>query len=302
MPNYYVLDVGHGNSAVLVDTDGVIVIDAGPKTKLLEFLLDHNIHEIDVLLLSHADKDHIAGVIGLLASEEIRLKRVYLNSDATKDSEIWNILIYSLWNAHKKGDLYFEPSLTPHLNGKLDQGDVAVEILAPNQYLAARSPGSKDLKGRTLTTNSISAVIRLSYRGKPFALLPGDIDLIGLDNLLEETEDIQAWLVVFPHHGGKPGNKNVKAFTARFCEAVKPKIVIFSIRDNVKHFPTPVVVETVAESLENVRLFSTRSSKVLKAFIEKTGSQLHQDAVGTILVDLTKEPLDVEFINDGIKE
>ncbi|RKZ63434.1 MAG: MBL fold protein, partial [Candidatus Parabeggiatoa sp. nov. 3] len=80
MPNYYVLDVGHGNSTVLVDTDGVIVIDAGPKTKLLEFLLDHNIHEIDVLLLSHADKDHIAGVIGLLASEEIRLKRVYLNS------------------------------------------------------------------------------------------------------------------------------------------------------------------------------------------------------------------------------
>jgi competence protein ComEC len=183
----------------------------------------------------------------------------------------------------------------------LDQGDVAVEILAPNQYLAARSPGSKDLKGRTLTTNSISAVIRLSYKGKPFALLPGDIDQIGLDNLLEETEDIQAWLVVFPHHGGKPGSQNVKAFTARFCEAVKPKIVIFSIRDNVKHFPTPVVVDTVAESLENVRLFSTRSSKVLKAFIEKTGSQLHQDAVGTILVDLTKEPLDVEFINEGIK-
>ncbi len=301
MPNLYVLDVGKGNSVVLVDTKGVIVIDAGSQADLLTFLIDHNINTVDVLLLSHADQDHIGGAINLLASKEVVVKSVYLNSDAKQKSKTWNRLLRILWDAFKRNRLYFEPSLTPHLNGKLDQGDVAVEILAPNQYLAARSPGSKDLKGRTLTTNSISAVIRLSYRGKPFALLPGDIDLIGLDNLLEETEDIQAWLVVFPHHGGKPGNKNVKAFTARFCEAVKPKMVIFSIGDNVKDFPTPVVVETVAESLENVRLFSTCSSGVLKAFIEKTGSQLHQDAVGTILVDLTKEPLDVEFINDGIK-
>jgi competence protein ComEC len=191
--------------------------------------------------------------------------------------------------------LDFEPLLTPHLNGKLDQGQVVIEVLAPNQYIVAKGSGSKDRKGRKLTTNSISAVIRLSYNGKPVVLLPGDIDQIGLDNLLEETEDIQARLVVFPHHGGKPGNTNIKAFTTRFCEAVKPNIVIFSIRDNVKHFPTPVVVETVAETLENVCMFSTRSSGVLKAFIEKTGSQLHQDGVGTIFVDLTKDPLDVVY-------
>jgi competence protein ComEC len=260
MPNLYVLDVGKGNSVVLVDTKGVIVIDAGSQADLLTFLIDHNINTVDVLLLSHADQD--GGVINLLASKEVVVKSVYLNSDAKQKSKTWNRLLRILWDAFKRNSLYFEPSLTPHLNGKLDQGQVAVEILAPSQYFAARSPGSKDRSGRTLTTNSISAVIRLSYFGKPFALLPGDIDEIGLDNLLEDTEDIQAWLVVFPHHGGKPGNKNVKAFTTRFCEAVKPKIVIFSIRDNVKHFPTPVVVETVAETLENVRLFSTGSSEV----------------------------------------
>jgi beta-lactamase superfamily II metal-dependent hydrolase len=133
MPDFYVLDVAHGNSAVLVDSKGVVVIDAGTKTALLEFLLDNNIDKIDVLLLSHADMDHVAGVIGLLASGQIQLDRVYLNSDATKDSNIWNLLIYTLWDAHKKGVLYFEPSLTPHLNGKLDQGEVSIEILAPNQ-------------------------------------------------------------------------------------------------------------------------------------------------------------------------
>jgi len=34
MPNFYVLDVGHGNSAVLIDKEGVVVIDAGPKLTL----------------------------------------------------------------------------------------------------------------------------------------------------------------------------------------------------------------------------------------------------------------------------
>jgi hypothetical protein len=40
-------------------------------------------------------------------------------------------------------NFYVEPSLTPHLNGKLDQGEVAIEVLAPNQYIAAKGPGSR---------------------------------------------------------------------------------------------------------------------------------------------------------------
>ena len=43
MPSFYILDVGHGNSAVLIDRDGVVVIDAGPNTVLLDFLIDHHI-------------------------------------------------------------------------------------------------------------------------------------------------------------------------------------------------------------------------------------------------------------------
>jgi beta-lactamase superfamily II metal-dependent hydrolase len=53
MPNFYVLDVGKGNSAVLVDTEGVIVIDAGSQTDLLTFLIEHNINTVNVLLLWH---------------------------------------------------------------------------------------------------------------------------------------------------------------------------------------------------------------------------------------------------------
>ena len=299
MPNLYVLDVGHGNSAVLLDTKGVVVIDAGSQAHLLTFLLEHNINTVDVLLLSHADQDHIGGALNLLASKEVVVKSVYLNSDAKQTSKTWKRLLRILWDAFKRNRLYFETSLTPHLNGKLDQGEVTLEILAPSQFLAALSPGNKDSKDRTLTTNSISAVIRLAHKGKPVALLPGDLDEIGLDNLLEDTNDIQAWLVVFPHHGGKPGRENIKAFTRRFCQLVKPEIIIFSIGDNPKNFPTQEVVDTLVESLDKVRLFSTRSSEVLKAYIQKTGHELHQSNVGTIHLDFNRKPLDVDFINDS---
>jgi beta-lactamase superfamily II metal-dependent hydrolase len=298
MPSFYVLDVGHGNCAVLIDRKGVVVIDAGPKARgkaiLIEFLLSKNITTIDVLLLSHSDKDHIAGAINLLTSGVFTIKQVYVNSDSTKNSVIWDDLVYLLCNADKMGELYFEPSLTPHFNGKLDQGEVAIEVLAPNKYIAAKGPGSQDRQGRKLTSNSISAVIRLSYHGKPIALLPGDIDQVGLSNLLEENTDIRAWLTVYPHHGGQPGNRKIKAFAAQFCEAVKPEVVIFSIRDNDRHFPTKEVIETVQDTLSGVRLLSTRSSLALARIMEKTGSELHKNSVGHIHLDLESEPLQIK--------
>ncbi len=53
-----ILDVGHGNGAVLVDDNGVVVIDAGPGSALLEFLRHEGIDRINVLLISHADKGY----------------------------------------------------------------------------------------------------------------------------------------------------------------------------------------------------------------------------------------------------
>jgi len=289
MPSFYILDVGHGNCAVLIDREGVVVIDAGPNTVLLDFLIEHHINTVDILLLSHSDADHIAGAIGLLISEEIVVKQVYVNSDSTKNSQLWNDLVYMLSVAHQENRLYFEPSLTPHLNGKLDQGDIAIEILAPSQYIAARGPGSQDRQGRKLSSNSIIAVIRLSYHGKSFALLPGDLDLVGLENLLEDHADIQTWLTVYPHHGGRPGTGNVKAFTKRFCEAVKAEWVIFSIGDNAERFPSKEIIETVVENLDQVKMLSTRSSKMLEQHIEKTGSKLHQNGVGHIHLKFENE-------------
>lgn len=295
MPSLHILDVSHGNCSVLIDTNGVTVIDAGPGADLLHFLVERNISRIGILLLSHADKDHISGTIGLLFASEIQIDKVYLNSDSVKKSILWDDLVYALYDQDKRGKLCFEPSLTPHLNGKLNQGQVEVEVLAPNQYIAAKGPGGKDRKGRKLSSNSISAVIRISYNGKSFALLPGDLDQIGLDNLLEDVDDVHAWLAVFPHHGGKPGSGEMKSFTSLFCDVVNPEVVVFSIGDNEENFPRKEVVETVEKIMPSSHMITTKSSGTLITHIEQSGNHSHKDCVGNISFHLEKYPPDLVF-------
>jgi len=295
MPILYILDVRHGNSAILIDDSGIIVIDAGPGSDLLDFLQENNIKKIDILLLSHADQDHIGGAMSLLSSKEVKIKNVYLNTDSIKGSTIWDDLAYTLSDHRKRSEIYFEPSITPHLNGKLDRGGVAVEVLGPSAYLATKGPGSTDRKKRKITSNSISAVIRLSYQNRPIAIFPSDIDDVGLDNLLNDCPDIKAWLAVFPHHGGNPGGGDVTLFTTAFCEAVQPERIVFSISHNQSKFPLIAVIKAIEDTLTGVRMYTTGSSEVLTAHMEGKVDCLHRNCVGNIWLHFDKEPLEIIY-------
>lgn len=295
MPILYILHVRHGNSAVLVDDAATTVIDAGPGSDLLHFLRHHGIKKIDVLLLSHADHDHIGGAMSLLSSKDVEVKRVYLNTDSLKGTDIWDDLVYTLDDHQKRSQLVFEPLITPHLNGKLDCGRVAVEVLGPSAYLAAKGPGSVDRKRRKLTSNSISAVIRLSYENKHIAIFPSDIDNIGLDDLLERNDDLMAWLAVFPHHGGHPGRGEVAEFASVFCKAVQPERIVFSVGHNQGGFPNTSVIQAVESVLSDVRMYTTGSSDVLVSHIVDNQNCPHRDFVGNIWLHLDKEPLELIY-------
>lgn len=69
-PKLSILDVGHGNCAVLLSDELVCVFDAGSRSILNEYLEANGVREIEALLISHADADHIAGAIGLLANAD----------------------------------------------------------------------------------------------------------------------------------------------------------------------------------------------------------------------------------------
>lgn len=287
MPILYVVDVKHGNSAVLIDKNGVVIFDAGRRIELMEFLLSKSITTIDNIILSHADADHIGGVMALINSQKFSIKAVYVNSDI-KDTKIFDDLVYSVYSDK---NIHFEVSITPNLNGLLNKGEVYIEVVAPSTYLAAKGAGSKDRKGRIISSNSISAVIRLIYKNKNIALFPGDIDVNGLNNLLDDGKDIDAKILIFPHHGGSPGGMKVTGFVEDICGKTNADFIIFSIDDNDHDYPRIDVLNCIISKFNNSKMFATGASKILEDYINKNPHCAHKNGMGNIEIDFDKDPL-----------
>jgi len=294
-----ILDVGHGNCAMLQDSDGVVVIDAGLGNGLEIYLRQQEIGRIDVVLISHADQDHIGGLISVLASRAVEIGRVRLNTDSMKGSKIWDDLLYELDQLDQENRLDFQPFLTRDEKGAYDQGSIEIKVLAPSKYLAGKGPGSRDRRGRRILANTLSAVIHLSERGAPLALFPGDLDEVGLENLDCSADDLRAPLLVFPHHGGRAGTSGLDAFVRELCERVRPTRVIFSIGRGRYGTPLPEVVSAVRKHVEGVWIACTQLSEHCASELPKAhpkhlnrefaqGREGRKCCAGTLVIDLDR--------------
>jgi beta-lactamase superfamily II metal-dependent hydrolase len=260
-PVLHVLDVGHGNSAVMIDEDSIVIFDAGPRTTLLEFLHQEQIHHVDTVLISHADKDHVEGLISLIESETVTITRVRLNPNLVKKTEIWSDLNYLLEQKDRAGELDFVPSLTTKQSGEFDTANVHVEILAPSTGMAATGVGSKRQGKLRVTSNSISVVVRLLVCGQPRIILMGDVSLNSLVEMLTYVHDTTAEIMVYPHHGGHSDRDDPRMFAQTLCNAVKPKSVIFSIGRGLHGTPLPPVVSEIRKLVPTVRICCTQLSE-----------------------------------------
>jgi len=302
VPSLTVLDVGHGSCAILAETGRIVVFDAGPKSGLLEFLLQHRIDTIDLVMISHADRDHIEGLIAILGTNAIAVKMVRLNTDSLKGSDIWDDLLFELDSRQRQGKTDFSPALSEADSRKFDSAEIAIEIIGPSAYLAAKGPGGKDAKDRRITTNSISAVIRVLYKGSPVALLAGDLDLIGLDEILRVGKNMTAPILVFPHHGGHAGT-DMATFSEKLYKLVQPVQVVFSIGRGRYGTPVPEVVDMVRKLNEKVKISCTQLSEHCATAVPTTdhthissvfasGRDTRRCCAGSITVSLTASTAD----------
>ena len=256
------LDVGHGNSTVLIaGEESVVVVDVGRQSTLSEFLLEQGITRIESIYLSHADADHVGALTGIIATQQVSIGRVLFNGDGSKDTETWEDLAYELDRACSAGLLEAKPGLVA---GETEQlpGDVCLRVLGPSVYLATKGVGGKDGSGRRIRTNSISAVISIAVAGDTLALLPGDVDGVGLDDLLENGIDIGASVLVYPHHGGRPGGyAEPGSYASALLGSVNPRLVVFSIGRGRYATPNPQTVRAVRHTAPDVRIVCTQLSE-----------------------------------------
>jgi competence protein ComEC len=293
-----ILDVGHGNAAVLIDTGGVVVIDAGKGGIILDFLVAVGVKRVDALLVSHADDDHVGSAPTLLVNNEgIGIQKAYFNSDASKDTRSWKAFREAVRIARIEKRLEAHAELTTSISGQLNHGAIVIEVLFPPPEMATSAPGGKGEGGSLLTSNAMSAVVRLTKDETPCVLFAGDVEQACLDRWKAEKIDPRAKVLVYPHHGGQPGSTDAVAFAEELCRLVKPEAIVFSIHRSQYRLPIPEVLEKARETLRNVRIVCTQlsghcASEVPKGegkhllHLPSRGRDEGSCCAGTIVIDL----------------
>jgi competence protein ComEC len=178
-------------------------------------------HSLDLVVNTHPDADHLAGLAPLL--DRYQVEQV-LVTDVAGDSDL-----YREWESQLA-----ETQLTPTIGQAgtqlvLSQG-VTATLLTPGPVTA-----------REDAPNNHSIVMRLQM-GRISFLLTGDIEESVERNLVFSQAPLTATVLKSPHHGSKTSS------TETFLEAVNPQIVVISVgAENDYGHPSPEVMERYAE-------------------------------------------------------
>lgn len=265
-----VLDVGHGNCAVVRDGSRCVVVDAPPGATLFDELERCGITDIDHLVLSHSDLDHMGSAVRLLWDARFKIGMIWYNPDGTKQTKAWQRLARQAYLRYREGKLVNgQRNLNSASSGDLSFSDrVAIDVVHPDLEMASLGPSERNTPLGRLTANTLSAVLRIMLEGEPAVLLPADIDTLALGRILSLESDLQAKVLVFPHHGGKSGGGSARDFATRLCDAVRPEHVLFSMARGGRFAnPDPEMVAGVREAAPSAHIACTQLS-----------SHCHQDA------------------------
>jgi len=239
------LNVGHGNCAIVQSSAGVAIIDIPRRGGVLQKIGELGTAYICMLIVSHADADHMDNAATVLLDDRWVVGHVYVNPDSRKESDAWDRFRTALVVARRKRGTQVHSSLNSTDPGALTLGEVILEILAPTPEMVISGPGST-LGTDRLDSNTLSAVVRVWCKGVARAVLPGDFDAVALRIISEEGRDWSAETLVYPHHGGRSGGDD-KVFAEALCTLVAPSTVVFSNGFGRFDNPRSEVLEAIME-------------------------------------------------------
>jgi beta-lactamase superfamily II metal-dependent hydrolase len=290
----YFIDVGQGDATFIVTPGGrTVLVDGGKNDKALAFLawkyrLDEpgNRLGIDLVVLSHADGDHIKGLVKVVGHPRIDVKKV-IHSGIARYEEGFTTGLGNTKGSGGDRVLVSRHSSTGDLDGQaLDTDDfedwiaaikaegaeyeavdsgtgmcplgdpsVQMEILGPRLVKHGGKPAFKWFSSASKTINGNSVVFRLTC-GSVSALFPGDVNKPGGRHLLGDPhikDTLASHVFKAPHHGSKD-------FSRTFYRAVRPQVTIVSSGEKNTHgHPRAEFLGYVgkASRTENPLLFST---------------------------------------------
>ena len=237
------IDVGQGDSSLIITPQNkTILIDGGGssssdfdvgKSTLIPYILDRGFIKIDVVIISHFDQDHIAGILTVL--QELKVGKVYIS----KQIEI-----------SENYEKFFEI-----VNDKKIK---VYEVVAGNRihieknlYFDVLWPTENQIATNVLNNNAI--VCNLHYRD--FSMLfTGDIEEIAEKEILElysqHNNLLKTNILKIGHHGSKTSS------TSEFLDVLKPQIAVIGVGKNNKFgHPNDGVLQRINDL--NCKIFRT---------------------------------------------
>lgn len=267
----YFIDVGQGDATFIVTPSGKkILIDGGLNQRALGFLAwKYRLEEpstklvIDLLVLSHADGDHLDGLMPIVAHPRIHVRKIIHSGIAvyaekayatslgktsendgrkylvTRHSSLRELSPSELSTSYRSFYDAVDRERTAYeavdsTTADIDIGDpkVQLEVLGPRlvEHPRTGAPCLPWLGSEAETINGHSVVLRLTY-GEVSVLLPGDINTAGSRHLLADPgirARLSAHVFKAPHHGSSK-------FAPELLAAVAPQIAVISSGDDVDH-------------------------------------------------------------------
>jgi competence protein ComEC len=270
-PNWVVWDVGQGAaSTLLLPGNQVIIVDAPGRqgsrfnggTTVAAGLRSMGITHADVLVLSHAQSDHLGGALSLLLNLN-KTGQIWLPDvpSAHSDARVKSILAYAESNSIAvhwlaQGD---------HRLLATDAGQVEFRVLWPPRFYAP----SND--------NNTSLVLAVSLPDQFRMLWPGDIEAVVEKQLLKKDAG-KVDVMLIPHHGSTTSSQPA------FVRSLMPSLAVAQAGfANHYGFPRVEVVnryEAVGANVRNtangavmVRWLQSDKQPEISQWQEKTGSR-----------------------------
>lgn len=215
------LDVGQGD-AILINylQQYQILIDSGSSgkkvlvelSKVMPFMDD----KIEVVIVTHPDKDHFAGFIDVLKKYNIGL---ILDNGQDFDDEVWQEFQKLIAEKGISKQTIVEGS-TMQIGGVKDIQNIGFKFFNPDKI-------ENDKKEK----NESSIVTRVDYGENSF-LLTGDIGFDTEVDMIFDKEDLDVDWLKAGHHGSKYSGSDF------FLARVTPAWAIISVGENNYGHPT----------------------------------------------------------------
>lgn len=241
----YFINVGQGDATYIKMPGGEdVLIDGGRQgqgDEVVAFLKSKKVDDIEIMIATHPDADHIGGLDEVLKAYKV--ETIYAPK-VSHTTEAYKNFLKAVKNEKRT-------IKTAKAGVKLAVKGVTAKFVGP-----VKDYGKSDL-------NNWSAVLHITYNKNKF-LFTGDAEKASEADMVKAKQTLQADVIKVGHHGAKTSSNT------DFLKVVKPKYAVISVGKNSYGHPT----KDVLNRFKGVKASVYRTDKNGNVSISSTGTKI----------------------------